>query len=78
MLALVDLNYKFLAADVGSYGTEGVAGIFAKSPLGINVSRAIKFLPQGPLPGSQTVLPCVILGDKAFQADNCTDETISS
>jgi len=51
MLALVDYNYKFLAV-VGSYGTEGDAGIFAKSPLGNNLSRAIKFPPPGPLPGS--------------------------
>ena len=31
MLTLVDHNYKFLAVDVASYGTEGDAGIFAKS-----------------------------------------------
>jgi len=30
MLALVDHNHKFLAVDVGSYGKEGDAGIFAK------------------------------------------------
>jgi len=50
MLGLVDHNYKFLAVDVGSYGTEGDAGIFAKSPLGNNLSKAIKFPPPEPLP----------------------------
>ena len=55
MLALVDHNYKFLAVDVGSYGKDGDAGIFTKSPLGNNISKAIKFLPPGPLPGTQTV-----------------------
>ena len=67
MLALVDHNYKFLAVDVGSYGTEGEAGIFAKSLRGNNLSKAMKFPPPGPLPGTQTVLPSVILGDEAFK-----------
>jgi hypothetical protein len=67
MLALVVHNYKFLAVAVGSYGTEGDAGIFAKSPLWDNLSNAIKFPPPGPLPGTRTVLPYVILGDEAFK-----------
>jgi len=67
MLSLVDHNYKFLAVDVCSYVTEGDAGIFAKSSLGNNLSIAIKFPPPGPLPGTQTVLPYVILGDEAFK-----------
>jgi hypothetical protein len=45
MLALVDHNYKFLAVDVGSYGKEGDAGIFAKSHLWNYISKAIKFPP---------------------------------
>jgi len=60
-------NYKFLAVDVGSYGKDGDTGIFAKSPLGNNLSKAIKLPPPGPLPGTQTVLPYVILGDEAFK-----------
>ena len=52
MLTLVDHNYKFLAADVGSYGTEGDAGMFAKSPLGNNLSKPIKFPPPVSLPGT--------------------------
>jgi len=62
-LVLDDRNYKFLAVYVGSYGTERErdAGIFAKSPIGYNLSKAIKFPPPGPLPGTQTVLPSVIL-----------------
>jgi hypothetical protein len=46
-----------LAVDVGSYGTEGDAGIFAKSPIGNNISKAIKFPPPGPLRGTQFYLP---------------------
>jgi hypothetical protein len=56
MLALVDHNYKFLAVDVGYYGKEENAGIFAKSPLGENLSNAMKFPPPGPLPGTQFYL----------------------
>jgi len=54
-----------LAVDVGSYGTEGDAGIFGKSPLGNNLSKAIKFPPPLSLRG--TVLPYVILGEEAFK-----------
>ncbi|KAJ8928118.1 hypothetical protein NQ314_019344 [Rhamnusium bicolor] len=33
LLALVDANYKFINVDIGSYGKEGDAGIFAKSQI---------------------------------------------
>jgi len=56
MLAVVDHNYRFLAVDVGSYGKDGDAGIFAKSPVGNNLSKTIKFPPPGPLPGTQFYL----------------------
>ena len=67
IVTLVDHNYKILAVNVGSYGTEEDAGKFAKSPLGNNLSTAIKFPPPGPLPGTQTVLAYIILGDEAFK-----------
>ena len=67
IVTLVDHNYKILAVNVGSYGTEGDAGKLAKSPLGNNLSTAIKFPPPGPLPGTQTVLAYIILGDEAFK-----------
>jgi len=56
MLTLVDHNYKFLAIGVGSYGKEGNVGIFAGSPLGKNISNAMKFPPPRPLPGIQFCL----------------------
>jgi hypothetical protein len=56
MLVLVDHYYKFLAADVGSYGKEGDAGIFAKPSLVKNLSSAMKFLTPGLLPGTQFYL----------------------
>jgi hypothetical protein len=56
MLVLVDHNYKFLAVDVGSYGKEGDAGIFAKPSLVKNLSNAMKFPTPGPPPGTQFYL----------------------
>ncbi|GFG29930.1 hypothetical protein Cfor_09948 [Coptotermes formosanus] len=56
MVALVDDKHSVLVVNVGSYGKEGGAGIFAKSPLGKNLSKAMKFSPLGPLRGTQTVV----------------------
>ncbi|XP_063219239.1 uncharacterized protein LOC134531043 [Bacillus rossius redtenbacheri] len=68
LLALVDDNYKFLAIDVGSYGKEGDAGIFAKSVLGQRLSEGtFRFPEPAILPGTDTLMPHVILGDEAFQ-----------
>ena len=76
MLTLVDHNYKFLAIGVGSYGKEGNVGIFARSPLGKNISNAMKFPSPRPLPEHSFTLRSV---DRlGFQADNYTDETVSS
>ena len=68
LLALVDANYRFLAVDVGSYGKEGDAGIFNKSNLGKSIHNGIiKFPDPMPFPGTDTLLPHVILGDEAFK-----------
>ena len=55
MLVLFDHNNKFLAVGVGSYG-KGDTGIFAKSPVRKNRSKAMKFPPLGMLPGTQIFL----------------------
>jgi hypothetical protein len=68
LLALVDANYRLLVVDIGSYGKEGDAGIFAKSALGKSVSNGSFGLPYPmPLPGTDTVLPHDILDDEAFK-----------
>ena len=71
MLVLFDHNNKFLAVGVGSYGKVDT-GIFAKSPVRKNNSKAMKFPPLGPLPGAQRFTL------RSFQADNCIDKTVSS
>jgi hypothetical protein len=68
LLALVDANYRLLVADIGSYGKDGDAGTFEKSALGKLISNGPFGLPYPmPLPGRDTVLPRVILGDEAFK-----------
>lgn len=65
LLAVVDVNYKFTYVDIGAYGKEGDSGIFQKS----NLYQCIhETLPDEQiLPGTNSVLPHVILGDQAFQ-----------
>ncbi|XP_050508003.1 uncharacterized protein LOC126885473 [Diabrotica virgifera virgifera] len=68
LLAIVDAEYKFTAVDVGSYGREGDSSIFTKSALGKSLyENTINFPQDAALPGSQKVLPFVIVGDEAFR-----------
>lgn len=68
MLAMVDANYKFIAIDVGSFGREGDSGIFLKSTMGQQILDDSFGLPEKKqLPGSEKVLPHVIVGDEAFR-----------
>lgn len=67
LLALVDANSRFIAIDVGSYGREGDAGIFSKSKFGQAIrSGKFEIPPPCELPGTDILLPHVILGDEAF------------
>lgn len=68
LLAMVDANYKFIAVDVGSYGREGDSGIFLKSTMGKKILDGSFGFPEvKKLPGSEKVLPHVIVGDEAFR-----------
>ncbi|GFS36723.1 DDE Tnp4 domain-containing protein [Trichonephila inaurata madagascariensis] len=67
MLAVVDADCKFAAVDVGSYGREGDAGIFLKSEIGRKIrNNTFNVPPPKALPGTDTVIPHVIVGDEAF------------
>ncbi|GFS70386.1 pyruvate kinase [Trichonephila clavipes] len=67
MLAVVDADCKFTAVDVGSYGREGDAGIFLKSEIGRRIkNNTFNVPPPKALPGTDTVIPHVIVGDEAF------------
>lgn len=43
LLAIVNADYKFLAIDVGSYGREGDAGMYAKEYKCIKILKKNKF-----------------------------------
>ncbi|CAK1582690.1 unnamed protein product [Parnassius mnemosyne] len=65
LLAVVDANYKFI--DVGSYAREGDAGIYLKSNIGKNIRNNTFNIPAPKaLPGTNNIVPHVILGDEAF------------
>jgi len=68
LLAMVNANYKFIVVDIGSYGKEGDSGIFLISTMGKQVlNRSFVFPVDSTLPGSNIVVPHVIVGDEAFR-----------
>lgn len=67
LLAIVDGKMRFNAIDVGAYGREGDAGIFQRSNFGKAISSGNFNIPQpSEIPGTNIVVPHVILGDSAF------------
>ncbi|XP_023717693.1 protein ALP1-like [Cryptotermes secundus] len=65
--ALVDASYKFIFIDVGAYGTNSDSSIFKRSALGTGLENNTLNIPtEKQLPGSNTTLPHVIVGDEAF------------
>lgn len=68
MLALVDPDYRFLAIDVGGYGKEGDAGLFAASNMGKWINSGLfPFPPPKKIAQQGIPLPHVIVGDEAFK-----------
>lgn len=70
-MAIVDAEYKFLAVDIGAYGSSSDGGIFKSSEIGQALEKGTSGLP-GPttLPRSNIQAPHVLLGDEAFQLRN--------
>lgn len=67
LLAVVDADCKFTAVDIGSYGREGDAGIYLKSRTGKMIKNNTFNIPvPKEIPGTNTVVPHVIVGDEAF------------
>lgn len=67
LLAIADANCKFVAVDIGAYGREGDAGVFMRSEFGKRINNGtFNIPPPKPLPGTNVVLPHVIVGDEAF------------
>lgn len=67
MLAIVDADCKFVCVDVGSYGREGDAAIYAKSAFGKQINAGKFNMPRPTvIPGTSIIQPHVIIGDEAF------------
>lgn len=67
LMALVDTNYKFIFADIGSQGRISDGGVFKNSLLWKKICRNELDLPTPcPLPGSNIDVPYVFIGDGAF------------
>ena len=69
LMALVDGNYKFIAVDVGQYGSNADSGVFQKSTLGqMFLKRKLGIPGPKALPGAPEVgvLPHCIVADEAF------------
>lgn len=67
LLALLDADYRFITVDIGAYGRNSDGGIFNSSQLGKKLISGKLGIPQNKaLPGTDKVLPHVIVGDEAF------------
>lgn len=67
LMALVDARYRFTVIDVGAYGRNSDGGIFSESVLGLSLeNKTLQVPPEACLPGTQTPMPFVIIGDEAF------------
>lgn len=67
LLALVDSNYNFIFAEIGSQGRISDGGVFRNSQLWQRIcSNDLNFPMPRPLPGRTRDVPYVFLGDGAF------------
>ncbi|XP_069818349.1 uncharacterized protein [Dendropsophus ebraccatus] len=67
LMAVADANCKFVAIDVGAYGSTGDSRVLQTSQIGLQILRAGDTLPEAePLPGSTDPVPFVMISDEAF------------
>ncbi|XP_065315909.1 mediator of RNA polymerase II transcription subunit 19-like isoform X1 [Gordionus sp. m RMFG-2023] len=67
LLALTDINRKFLYIDVGAYGKQSDGGVFKISSLYREiVNQTLDLPPAKPFPGLSENMPYVMVADDAF------------
>lgn len=67
LMALVDADLRFITVDVGAYGKNSDGGIFKNSALGRALNGGMLKIPEPKkLPGTDILMPHVIVGDEAF------------
>lgn len=65
LMAIADGNYKFINIDVGAYGSEGDAGVFASTTVGKKILRNTLQLPEDTTVFGRS-LPFFFIADDAF------------
>ncbi|XP_056374436.1 uncharacterized protein LOC130272627 isoform X2 [Hyla sarda] len=68
LMAIADINYKFLAVDIGAYGQNNDSRVFRESNFGQALyTGSFQFPPPQPLPGTEgPPIPFVLVADEAF------------
>jgi len=67
LMAIVDIDYKFICIDVGGYGRNSDEVILEDSIIGKRLEAGMLNVPEDkPLPGKVETSPMVIIGDEAF------------
>jgi len=67
LLAIVDPYYNFIIVDIGSYGRHSDSAIFENSSFYREFIDNKTILPPKPLPGTDTPVPHVFVGDERFK-----------
>uniref|UniRef100_UPI003AAFE7A5 uncharacterized protein n=1 Tax=Centroberyx gerrardi TaxID=166262 RepID=UPI003AAFE7A5 len=71
LMAVVDANYKFIYANVGTQGRVSDAGLFGQSDLRTAMDRDLLNVPRPePLPDTNITMPYAFIGDEAFPLRN--------
>ena len=74
LLAVVDADYRFIAVDIGSFGSNSDGGIFANSNFGRRLEHDQLNLPEDAMlvDSPQTgILPYMFVADEAFPLKTC-------
>ncbi|XP_069813762.1 uncharacterized protein [Dendropsophus ebraccatus] len=67
LMAVADAHCRFVAIDVGAYGSTGDSRVLQSSQIGLQILRAGERLPADqPLPGTTDPVPFVMVSDEAF------------
>ncbi|XP_067121525.1 uncharacterized protein [Centruroides vittatus] len=68
LLGIADAHCRFLAVDIGAYGSFSDGGVLKASVLGRKLKNGTLGIPSSSiLPNSNTLSPHVLIGDEAFQ-----------
>ncbi|XP_056393554.1 uncharacterized protein LOC130290243 isoform X1 [Hyla sarda] len=67
LMAVADVHCKFLAIEVGAYGSSADSRVLMSSKFGRHVIKnQVTLPPPQPLPGTMNLLPYVFVSDEAF------------